>query len=251
MRKKVLIGNWKMNLLNKDTEAFLKDVNEEVAVAKQKNILVGIAPTYLSLATASRFSSNLIICAQNVNEHESGAYTGEISIPMLKEIDIQYSLVGHSERRQYYKETNQSCNAKMKALFANQMIPVYCVGETLTEYEALQTKDVVRKQIVEGLQDIAAEDVAKMIVAYEPVWSIGTGKNASVAIAQEVCNYIRQVIAQLYGNEVAQQVIIQYGGSVKPNNIAQYLSAEDIDGALVGGASLKSASFLEMIQNLY
>lgn len=251
MRNKVLIGNWKMNLLNRDTTSFLNDVNNEVKVANSKNIIVGIAPTYLSLATATAFNSNLIICAQNVNEHYSGAYTGEISVDMLKEINIKYSLVGHSERRQYYSETNKSCNEKIKVLFANDMIPVYCVGESLAEYEANQTKDVVKTQIVEGLKDVNAFDVEKIIIAYEPVWSIGTGKNASVEIAQDVCGYIRSVIASLYGVEVSEKVIIQYGGSVKPNNIAQYLSSKDIDGALVGGASLKSESFLEMIKNLY
>ena len=251
MRKKVLIGNWKMNLLNSDTKKFINDVNSEVKIANSKNIIVGIAPTFLSLATATSMNSDLLICAQNVNEHDSGAFTGEISIAMLQEIKVNYSLVGHSERRQYYNETNASCNAKIKKLFSNQMIPVYCVGETLNEYETLKTKDVVKTQLIEGLKDVSAQDVSKIIIAYEPVWSIGTGKNASVEIAEDVCKFIREVIESLYNKEVAEQVIIQYGGSVKPNNIAEYLKQTDIDGALVGGASLKAESFLEMIKNLY
>ena len=139
----------------------------------------------------------------------------------------------------------------MKALFNNEMFPIYCVGETLAEYEAKQTKDVVKQQIVEGLKGISGAKVKNMIIAYEPVWSIGTGKNADSEIAQDVCGYIRQLIKELYSEEVAQEVIIQYGGSVKPENIKEYLSKEDIDGALVGGASLKSESFITMIKNLY
>ena len=250
-RKKVIIGNWKMNLLNKDTALFVDQVKDEVANALNKNIVVGIAPSFLSLAMAVAKRSSLLICSQNVSQFPSGAYTGEVSIEMLKEIAIRYSIVGHSERRQYFNETNESCNAKMKALFNNEMFPIYCVGETLAEYEAKQTKDVVKQQIVEGLKGISGAKVKNMIIAYEPVWSIGTGKNADSEIAQDVCGYIRQLIKELYSEEVAQEVIIQYGGSVKPENIKEYLSKEDIDGALVGGASLKSESFITMIKNLY
>ena len=251
MRKKVIIGNWKMNLLNRDTALFIDQVKEEVAIASTKDIVVGIAPTYLCLATAVAKRSPLLICAQNVNEHPSGAFTGEISIDMLKEIAIGYCLVGHSERRQYYNETNASCNAKIHAQFNHEMFPIYCVGESLAEYEANQTKEVVKQQIEEGLKGVSAAKVKNIVIAYEPVWSIGTGKNASSEIAQDVCGYIRQLIASLYSEEVAQEVIIQYGGSVKPENIKEYLAKEDIDGALVGGASLKSESFVEMIKNLY
>lgn len=251
MRKKVIIGNWKMNLLNKDTYIFVEQVKEEVAIANQKDIVVGIAPTFLSLATAVSRRTPLLICAQNVNENPSGAYTGEISIDMLREISIRYCLVGHSERRQYFNETNASCNAKIHALFNNEMFPIYCVGETLQEYEAGQTKEVVKTQIVEGLKGVSGAKVKNIVIAYEPVWSIGTGKNADSEIAQDVCGYIRELIKELYSDEVAQEVIIQYGGSVKPNNIREYLSKEDIDGALVGGASLKSESFIEMLRNLY
>ena len=251
MRKKVIIGNWKMNLLNRDAFRFIDQVKDEVVIANSKDIVVGIAPSYLCLATAVAKRSPLLICAQNVNEHPSGAYTGEVSIEMLKEIAINYCIIGHSERRQYYHETNQSCNAKIQALFNNDMFPIYCVGETLEQYENNQTKEVVKQQIIEGLNKVAATKVKNIIIAYEPVWSIGTGKNASSEIAQDVCHFIRQTLAELYSEDVANEVIIQYGGSVKPENIREYLNQEDIDGALVGGASLKTDSFIELIKNLY
>ena len=171
---------------------------------------------------------------------------------MLQEVKgLTHVIIGHSQRRSYYNETNQSCNAKMKAMEAANLTPIYCVGETLAEFEANQTKSVVKTQVIEGLEGLSAEYVSKMIIAYEPVWSIGTGKNASKEIAQDVCCFIRKEIAKLYGRKVANRVIIQYGGSVKPNNVKEYLTQPDIDGALVGGASLKAETFIELISNLY
>ncbi len=250
-RKTVIIGNWKMNHTNKDTFVFVEKVKSEIPVANQNDIVVGIAPSYLSLATAVSRRSDLIVCAQDVNEFVSGAYTGEVSVDMLKEIAIKYSIIGHSERRQYYFETSERCNAKMKTLFANEMFPIYCVGETLKQFEENQTKEVVKEQIQVGLKGISATNVRNMIIAYEPVWSIGTGKNANPEIAEDVCAYIRSLIKDLYTEDVANSVIIQYGGSVKPENIRSYLEQDNIDGALVGGASLDSESFLNLIRNLY
>ena len=253
MRKKVIVGNWKMNHTRANALAFVEGMKEEVKVAKSHNILIGIAPTFMSLDVVSKKKpAGLILSAQNVNENASGAYTGEVAINMLQEVKgLTHIIIGHSERRQYYNETDASCNRKMKAMEANNLTPIYCVGETLAQFEANETKDVVKTQLVDGLKDLSAEFVSKMIIAYEPVWSIGTGKNASKEIAQDVCHFIRCEIAKLYGRKVANRVIIQYGGSVKPNNVKEYLTQPDIDGALVGGASLKAETFIELISNLY
>jgi len=253
MRNKVIVGNWKMNHTREDAKAFAVGMKEETLVAKKHGIIVGIAPTYMSLdAVASKKSSKMILAAQNVNEHASGAYTGEVSIAMLKEVKgLTHVIIGHSERRSYYNETNEKCNEKMLAMQEAGLLPIYCVGETLAQFEAGQTKKVVKEQVVKGLANLDAEYVSKMIIAYEPVWSIGTGKNASKEIAQDVCGFIRNEVAKLYGKRVANKVIIQYGGSVKPNNVKEYLTQPDIDGALVGGASLKAETFIELISNLY
>ena len=253
MRKKVIVGNWKMNHTRNEAIAFVEGMKEEVKVAKSHGILIGIAPTFMSLdVVGKKKPAGLILSAQNVNEHASGAYTGEVAINMLKEVKgLTHVIIGHSERRTYYGETDASCNAKMHAMQQANLTPIYCVGETLAEFEANLTKKVVKKQIVDGLKELSAEYVSNMIIAYEPVWSIGTGKNASKEIAQDVCQYIRKEVAILYGKRVANKVIIQYGGSVKPNNVKEYLTQPDIDGALVGGASLKAETFIELISNLY
>ena len=241
MRKKVIVGNWKMNHTKEETLSFLAGMKDEVKVAKSHGIIIGIAPTYLSLDVASKKKpAGMILSAQNVNENPSGAYTGEISIAMLKEVKgLTHVIIGHSERRQYYAETNEKCNAKMLAMEKSNLVPIYCVGETLKEFEDNMTKTVVKKQIVEGLANLSADFVSNMIIAYEPVWSIGTGKNASKEIAEDVCGFIRKEVAKLYGKRIANKVIIQYGGSVKPNNVKEYLTQPNIDGALFGGASLK------------
>ena len=253
MRKKVIVGNWKMNHTRANALAFVEGMKNEVKVAKSHGIIVGIAPTFMSLdVVGKKKPAGLILSAQNVNEHPSGAYTGEVAINMLKEVKgLTHVIIGHSERRSYYNETNESCNAKMKAMEQEGLTPIYCVGETLAQFEANETKAVVKEQVVKGLEGLSAEYVSKMIIAYEPVWSIGTGKNASKEIAQDVCCFIRKEVAKLYGRRVANKVIIQYGGSVKPNNVREYLTQPDIDGALVGGASLKAETFIELISNLY
>lgn len=242
-----------MNHLRGDAKTFIEGINDEVKTAAKHHIIIGIAPTFMSLDVIGKNKvDGLILAAQNVNEHESGAFTGEVSIPMLKEVKgLSHIIIGHSERRQYYAETNERCNAKMLAMEKEHLAAIYCVGETLAEFEANKTKDIVKEQIVSGLKGLSKEYVSEMIIAYEPVWSIGTGKNASKEIAQDICSFIRQEVAEIYGNEVAQKVIIQYGGSVKPNNVKEYLTQPDIDGALVGGASLKAESFIELISNLY
>ena len=239
-----------MNKLCSESKEFALASVPFAALAKKNNIDIGVCPTYLSLATVKENASkDMIVAAQNVHFKESGAYTGEVSIPMLKELGIDWVLIGHSERRTYDNETNEKCNLKIKALIANDMVPLYCVGETLEQFEAGQTKAVVGEQVRVGLQDLTAEQVKDLVVAYEPVWSIGTGKNASSQIAQDICSFIREVLREMFGN-VADDIRILYGGSVKPVNVKEYLSCPDVDGALVGGASLKIDSFEELLTNI-
>ena len=239
-----------MNKTSAEAKEFALQSRPLAEKAKLNNIDLGVAPTYLSLATVKENASkDMIVSAQNVHFKESGAFTGEVSIPMLKEFNIDWVLIGHSERRAYDNETNEKCNLKIKALIANDMVPVYCVGETLDEFDAGKTKDVVGRQVREGLKDLTKDDVKKLVVAYEPVWSIGTGKNASTDIAQDVCKFVRDVLKELFG-EVADEIRVLYGGSVKPDNIKAYLSCKDVDGALVGGASLKIDSYEALLNNI-
>lgn len=247
-RKKLLVGNWKMNKTIAESKVFAASALDLLSEAKKKNVDIGVTPPYLSLETLAKVSPELIVGSQNVHHLPSGAYTGEISIPMLEELGIKWSLVGHSERRTYYGETSSSCNLKNLALLQASMTPLYCVGETLEQFEAGITKDVIKEQIEVGLKGVS--DVSKVVIAYEPVWSIGTGKNASEAIAEDICGYIRLLLTNLYNKEEADKVRILYGGSVKPNNIKSYMAMPNIDGALVGGASLAVTSFAELINNI-
>ena len=250
MRKKLLLGNWKMNKLASEAKEFALASKDLAKKAKDNNILLGVAPTYLSLqAVKENASKDMIVAAQNVHYLEKGAYTGEVSIPMLQELGIDWVIIGHSERRTYDNETNEKCNLKIKALVANKMVPVYCVGETLAEFEAGKTKEIVATQVRNGLKDLSKEEAKTLVVAYEPVWSIGTGKNASTEIAQDVCKFIRDVLKEMF-EEVSEEILILYGGSVKPENIKAYLSCKDVDGALVGGASLKIDSYEGLLTNI-
>lgn len=250
MRKKLLLGNWKMNKTREEAKLFALSSLSLTELAKMHHLEVGVCPSFLSLSIIQKYNPDLIVASQNVHHLISGAYTGEISIPMLEELNISWSLVGHSERRTYYNETSESCNLKVLALLTHQMTPVYCVGETLEQFEKHLTKDVIKEQINVGLAGVSKQQAQQLIIAYEPVWSIGTGKNASVEIAQDICSYIRFLLKELYGGETSENIRILYGGSVKPNNIRVYLSTPDIDGALVGGASLTIESFKELVQNI-
>ncbi len=244
------MGNWKMNKTSTEAKEFAQETKGLVELASKNNIDIGVAPTYLSLAAVKENADpRMIVCAQNCHFQDHGAFTGEISIPMLLEYGIKWVLIGHSERRAYDNETNFKCHEKIKALLANHMVPLYCVGETLDEFDAGKTKEVVSKQIREGLEGFTAEEVKDLVVAYEPVWSIGTGKNASTEIAQDVCKFIRKVLKECVG-KAANKIRILYGGSVKPENIKAYLSCPDVDGALVGGASLKIESYTELLNNI-
>ena len=238
-----------MNKTIAEAKEFALASKDIVNYANEHDILVGVAPTYLSLAIVKENSQNLIVAAQNCHAKESGAYTGEISIPMLKELGVDWVILGHSERRTYDNETSAKCNDKIHKLIENNMVPVYCVGETLEEFEAGKTKDVVSEQVRIGLKDLCPKCVRKIVIAYEPVWSIGTGKNASTEIAQDVCKFIRDLVKEMYAG-AEEEILILYGGSVKPENVKGYLRQDDVDGALVGGASLKVDSFEAMIRNL-
>ncbi len=250
MRKKLLLGNWKMNKTIAEAKAFAEASIDFDKLAKANNIDIGVAPTYLCLDAVKSINKDMIVAAQNCHFLENGAYTGEVSIPMLKEINIDWVILGHSERRTYDNETSGVCNKKIKALLANDMTPVYCCGESLDLFEKGLTKSYVKAQIKEGFEGLSAEEAKKVIIAYEPIWSIGTGKNASTEIAQDICSFVRSIIKELYSEEVAESVRVLYGGSVKPVNVKEYLSQNDIDGALVGGASLKVESFKELLDNI-
>jgi triosephosphate isomerase len=193
--------------------------------------------------------SNIGLGAQNVFWEDSGAFTGEISAPILKDIGVQYVIIGHSERRQYFGETDETVNKRIKAALKHDLTPIVCVGEVLKERESNKTFDVIKKQCEGAFAGLTSEQMEKLIIAYEPVWAIGTGKTATPAQAQEVHQFIRKLLTKLYGDNVAQTVRIQYGGSVKPENSAELMSQPDIDGALVGGASLKAESFIGIIKN--
>lgn len=246
MRKPIIVGNWKMNKTIADTKAFVEAVDPAVSESADW----GIATPYLALQTAKASANKLLVAAQNCHFKDSGAYTGEVSVEMLKEIGIEWVILGHSERRQYFGETDETVNAKMLQVLKNDLTPIVCVGETLEQYEAGVTKDVVKTQTVAAFKDVCPKCAERVVIAYEPVWAIGTGKTATNEIAQDVCAYIRTVVADLYGQEIADKVRIQYGGSVKPEGVKTLLEQPDIDGALVGGASLQVDSYKAMIENL-
>ncbi len=249
-RRKLLFGNWKMNKTIAESREFAKESVKLLEFAESKGVDIGVAPVYLSLAAVKEENPKLAVAAENCHFEDHGAFTGEIAIPMLKEIGIDWVIIGHSERRTYFGETDETCNKKLLALEKANMTPIFCVGETLAQYEEGFTKDVVKTQVEHGLWGLSADFVANMVIAYEPVWSIGTGKNASKEIAQDVCSFIRKLVQEAYGSDVADKVRILYGGSVKPENVHDYLLQPDVDGALVGGASLKVDSFKALIENI-
>lgn len=250
MKRVIIIGNWKMNHTIKEAKEFATIFDEYAKKVSNKDFIIGVAPSFLSLESVKNIATSFVVSAQNVYFEPKGAFTGEVAINMLQEIGINYSLVGHSERRAYFNETNATCNKKLVALFANNFTPIYCVGETLDQYESGQTKDVIFAQLKEGLANISKEDVKKMVIAYEPVWSIGTGKNASKEIASDVCHFIRETVKGIYDEETSNSVLIQYGGSVKEENVKEYMESEDINGVLVGGASLDAQKFINLISEV-
>lgn len=249
MRKKVIAGNWKMNMNLQESISLISGIKNGLGTLSS-SVEVIVCPPYTSLETVQALvkDSSIKLGAQNMYFEESGAYTGEISASMLKSVGCEYVILGHSERRTIFGETDSTINKKIHKALASGLLPIFCIGETLAEREKGITFDVVKRQVVEGLKNIDAVSMKKTILAYEPVWAIGTGKVASKEQAEEVHAFIRKVLTDLYSNELAEQIIIQYGGSVKPDNAAELLSQPNIDGALVGGACLKVDSFLGIIK---
>ncbi|MCS7337559.1 MAG: triose-phosphate isomerase [Verrucomicrobiae bacterium] len=248
-RKLIIAGNWKMNKTVAEAVALVNDLKRELANVKEVDIVVCPPFTALDAVSKAILDSNIRLGAQNMNENNFGAYTGEICAAMLKEFSVRYVILGHSERRQYFGETDASVARKARAAHAAAIKPIICVGETLAEREAGQTEKVLEKQVRGSLSGLTPEQMEETIIAYEPVWAIGTGKNATPQQAQEAHAFIRKLIATMFGEAVARRVRIQYGGSVKPSNARELMSQPDVDGALVGGASLEARSFAEIIKN--
>ncbi|MGI9952181.1 triose-phosphate isomerase [Moorellaceae bacterium AZ2] len=246
MRQPIIAGNWKMYKTSGEARRLVTDLKQLVGAA-QVEVVVCPPFTALAAAVAAAAGSNISVGAQDIFWEDEGPYTGEISGPMLKELGCRFCIIGHSERRQYFGETNATVKKKVRAAFRSDLVPIVCVGETLAEREAGQTLEVCRRQVEEGLADLTPDQVARLVVAYEPVWAIGTGKNATGEDAQEAIAFIRQRLAAMYGREAADKCRIQYGGSVKPENIAEFMAQPDIDGALVGGASLDPISFAAIV----
>jgi triosephosphate isomerase len=249
MRKTVIAGNWKMNNDLKESEKLIVEL-KNLLQNEKPNCDVIVCPPFTSLSEASKLlnGSQVKLGAQNMHFEENGAFTGEISASMLKSVGCEYVILGHSERRHIFGEGDEVINKKIKKALSTGLIPIFCVGELLEERENGTTNDVVKRQVLKGLDGISDEDMKNVIVAYEPVWAIGTGKTASPAQAQEVHEFIRDLIEIDYSLEVANDLVIQYGGSVKPDNAKELLSQKDIDGALVGGACLKADSFMGIIK---
>lgn len=246
MRTPFIAGNWKMFKTTKEAKKFADEFKK---IYKASDVRVAIAAPYTQLETLVKAfkGTGIGVGAQNMHWEDEGAFTGEISAPMLKEIGITYCVIGHSERRQYFKETDATVNKKLMKALSCDILPILCVGESLKTREAKEQNAFVEKQIVADFKGISAEDAKKITVAYEPIWAIGTGKTATPKEAQQMCAHIRKVLKKLYGGEVSEEITIQYGGSVKPANASELMNQEDIDGALVGGASLKPQDFLEIV----
>ncbi|NMM65266.1 triose-phosphate isomerase [Clostridium sp. P21] len=246
MRKAIIAGNWKMN---NTVEEGLKLVEELKGLVKDAKCDVVVCPTFVCLDAVLKAvkGSNIKVGAQNMYFEESGAFTGEVSPSMLEKMGVDYVIIGHSERRQYFNETDETVNKKVKKAFGHNLIPIVCCGETLEEREKNVTEEVLGRQIKLDLEGLTKEQVEKLVVAYEPIWAIGTGKTATDEQANETIAHIRSVIASMYGKETAEKTRIQYGGSVKPATIKAQMAKSDIDGALVGGASLKAADFAAIV----
>ncbi len=246
-RKPIIAGNWKMNKTTVEAKDLAAKLAPLVAGVKDREIVLGPPFTALQSVAGAVKGSNISLAAQNMHWEDKGAYTGEISAEMLLDSGCKYVIIGHSERRQYFGETDETVNKKMKQALKKGLAPILCVGETLAEREAGKLNEIISRQVSGGLKDIAADDMKKVVIAYEPVWAIGTGKTATPEQAQEVHALIRQKVKELYRGGIADGLRIQYGGSVTPDNVSSLMAKPDIDGALVGGASLKPDSFAALV----
>ena len=248
MRRTVIAGNWKMNMTPAQTKNFITELAPMVAGQDKCDIVLCVPYVDIATAVEAAKGTNIHVGAENVHFAESGAYTGEISASMLKEIGTEYVVIGHSERRQYFGETDATVNLRTKAALAAGLKPILCLGEVKEERLSGITNEVVRLQTKLDFAGISAEDAKKVIIAYEPVWAIGTGLTATPEQADETCGVIRECIAELYGREVADEIIVQYGGSMNDANSAELLAKENVDGGLIGGASLKTDKFTAIVK---
>ena len=246
MRKKIIAGNWKMNMLPNEAIEYIEKLAP--LVKKSKNEVILCVPyTDLFYALLTVQETNINVGAQNMHYEETGAFTGEISGSMLKSINVEYVIIGHSERRQYYNETDETVNKKIKSAYRNELKPILCVGETLEERETGKTEEIITSQTKKGLEGLTNEQVASTIIAYEPIWAIGTGKTATSEDANNSIKSIRQELLKIYGQEISEKVSILYGGSVKSSNAKELFEMSDIDGGLVGGSSLKVDEFSKIV----
>lgn len=246
MRKPIIAGNWKMNNTIEQTKDLIKGILE-IELIEDVEVVLCVPFTSIQTAKGLTRETRIKIGAQNLHWEKKGAYTGEISSEMLKEIGTEYVIIGHSERRQYFCETDETVNLKLKAALNEGLIPIVCVGETLKQREDGIHLTLVKDQIVKAFEDIRSKDAEKTVVAYEPIWAIGTGKTATSVQASDMCSFIRKTLEEIYDKDTASAIRIQYGGSVKPDNINELMAMEDIDGALVGGASLKASDFGRLV----
>ncbi len=248
-RTRIVAGNWKMHMTRTETRGLVRELVEGLRSCQTESQII-VAPPFVSIVDAIEVAKGapILVSGQNMHWEDHGAFTGEISAAMLKEAGCSHVIIGHSERRQFFGETDETVNLKIRAAMKTRLIPIFCLGESLTEREAGRTFEVVKTQLARGLDGITISDASRFIIAYEPVWAIGTGRTATPEQAQEVHQFLRAELASLVGRHCAGEVRILYGGSVKPNNTRTLMERNDIDGCLVGGASLKSADFLGIIK---
>ncbi|HSA07013.1 MAG TPA: triose-phosphate isomerase [Candidatus Gastranaerophilales bacterium] len=252
MRKPIIAGNWKLNKTIDESINLVEDIKIKIMdLDREKMPIVVVCPVFTSLKTVGDIidsSKSIYLGAQNCYYEDAGAFTGEVSVPMIKEVGATYIIIGHSERRQYFGETDNAINLKAKTILAHGLIPIICCGETLEQREAGQTDKIVKNQIIADLKDLTEEQIAKSVIAYEPVWAIGTGKTCESPEANRVIKLIRSTVAEVSSKDAADKARILYGGSVKPSTIEEQMSQSDIDGALVGGASLDAESFAQLVK---
>ncbi|GFH40570.1 triose-phosphate isomerase [Pseudolactococcus insecticola] len=246
-RKPIIAGNWKMNKTVSEAQAFVEAVKNNIPSKELVDTVIAAPALLLAPMNYLRQGTDLQLSAENAYFENAGAFTGETSPAAIADLGIEYIVIGHSERREYFHETDEDINKKAKAIIANGVTPIVCCGETLETYEAGKTAEWVEGQITAALKDLTPEQVSNLVIAYEPIWAIGTGKSADANTADETCGVVRATVEKLYGKNVSDAVRIQYGGSVKPENVAEYMSKENVDGALVGGAALEAESFLALL----
>ncbi|TRZ37006.1 triose-phosphate isomerase [Niallia circulans] len=248
MRKPIIAGNWKMNKTLPEAVDFIQEIKESIPSSEQVDAVVVAPALFIGQLVELTDGTEVKIGAQNMHFEKSGAFTGEISPVALENIGAKYVVLGHSERREFFNETDEGVNKKTIAAFENNLTPIVCCGETLEQRENGETNEFVASQVSKALAGLTDEQVKATVVAYEPIWAIGTGKSSTSADANEVCAHIRKTVSEQFSPEVAESIRIQYGGSVKPENIKEYMAQPDIDGALVGGASLEAQSFLQLLE---